>query len=349
MTQEVVPYSTGDNAAAPAISQAQHVVLTQQTPKDAILTRKGKGGRTFSYVPHAWVTEMLNNAFGWAWSWEVVEWRLLPEVDPSEVFVLGRLTVHGTRDLTKTQFGSSAVKRDRSDNILSIGDDLKAASSDALKKCASLLGIALDLYRAEVRPSDSDGGIVSTDPMTAYWAAVKAKGMTKTEGQANLQKCGNDSNRALAALAGNNNIPPLPKKAKANDQVARPMKPETVKAAIAAKTKLYSGPNKLTAEDLRQTVINLSKLCSGKDSARYALTEYLTSDEDGENGIRSANDLAPATAWSIRQWAGAEKANDWQPNNHSVAETIAILAHLQGLEEQEFAHTDSGYTGEEEE
>lgn len=208
MTQEVIPYSTDGTMDLIAISDAQRSVLTQQTPDDAILTRKGKGGKTFSYVPHAWVTETLNNAFGWAWSWEITEWRLVPEAEPREVFVLGRLTVHGRHgDLAKTQFGSSDVKRNRSGEVLSIGDDLKAASSDALKKCASLLGIALDLYKADVRPSDADresGGTVSNDPMSAYWEAARAKGLTQAEGQANLQQHGGDPNKALKALIESN-------------------------------------------------------------------------------------------------------------------------------------------------
>ena len=98
----------------------------------------------------------MNEAFGWAWSWDILEWRLVPDDDPQEVFVLGKLTVHTPRgDLVKTQFGSSDVKRSKSTGIpLSIGDDLKGASSDALKKAASLLGLALDLYGNAVPSND---------------------------------------------------------------------------------------------------------------------------------------------------------------------------------------------------
>ena len=130
------------------LSPAQVNVLTQTTPKEVIKTRKGKGGKIFKYVEHAWVTRQLNEAFNWAWSWEILQWQIITPEDPQEVFVLGKLTVHGPdgKALVKTQFGTSVVKRDRDGTILSIGDDLKAASSDALKKCASLLGLALDLY-----------------------------------------------------------------------------------------------------------------------------------------------------------------------------------------------------------
>ena len=201
MNQELV-YQNEQLPAA--INEGQRAMLTQTTPKTAILTRKGKGGKVFSYVPHAWVTEKLNEAFGWAWSWDIVEWHILPDTDPTEVFVLGKLTVHTPHgELVKSQFGSADVKHDRNGVVLSIGDDLKAASSDALKKAASLLGIALDLYRSDVRPTDDDTetGNLSDDPMTAYWAAVNAKGLTKAEGVALLQKCKGNPDLALRELA----------------------------------------------------------------------------------------------------------------------------------------------------
>ncbi len=92
--------------------------------------------------------ERIFEAFGWNWDFEVLDTRIIPDDNPQEVVIRGRLTVHtkhGT--IVKEQFGSSAVKRSNG-SITSLGDDLKAATSDALKKCASLLGLALDLYES---------------------------------------------------------------------------------------------------------------------------------------------------------------------------------------------------------
>jgi len=153
MTNEL---TTVDGAA---LTEAQTAILTQKTPRAVIKHRPGPGGKKLSYVEHAWVTSTLNQAFGWAWSWDIVEWRLMPEDFPVEVFVLGKLTIHTARgDLVKSQFGSSAIKRNRAGEPLSIGDDLKAASSDALKKTASLLGLALDLYSDDVYTANPDSG-----------------------------------------------------------------------------------------------------------------------------------------------------------------------------------------------
>jgi hypothetical protein len=58
--------------------------------------------------------------------------------------VLGKLTAAG---IVKMQFGASQVTRDReSKALISLGDDLKAAATDALKKCATFLGVGLHLY-----------------------------------------------------------------------------------------------------------------------------------------------------------------------------------------------------------
>jgi hypothetical protein len=91
------------------------------------------------YVDIAAVIERLNEVFEHEWSFDIVE----HQVRDGEVVVLGRLTAAG---ITKSAFGGSAVTTDRVGNVASIADDLKAASSDALKKAASMLGIALEIY-----------------------------------------------------------------------------------------------------------------------------------------------------------------------------------------------------------
>jgi hypothetical protein len=47
------------------------------------------------------------------------------------------------------KYGKMIAKRFPSNTPLSIGNDMKAAASDALKKCAQALGIAQDVYNPE--------------------------------------------------------------------------------------------------------------------------------------------------------------------------------------------------------
>jgi hypothetical protein len=120
---------------------------------DQIKHRKGNFNRTLAYIEAPAVISRLNDAFDAAWSFEITEHHILQE----EVLVLGKLTAES---ITKTQFGSSQITRKKdTGEIISLGDDLKAAATDALKKAATLLGVGLHLYSEETRhpPMNSQG------------------------------------------------------------------------------------------------------------------------------------------------------------------------------------------------
>jgi hypothetical protein len=148
--------------AGAIVTDAQQTVLSQRTPQSAVRWRTGKGGKQLRYVDHAYVTRLLNNAFGWAWDFEILETELIVwNEKPFEVRCIGRLTVNANgAQIVKTQCGSQAIEflRDGSAPV-TIGDAYKGAASDAIKKCASLLGIALDLY-------DSDAPTTKRELMT---------------------------------------------------------------------------------------------------------------------------------------------------------------------------------------
>jgi hypothetical protein len=113
-----------------------------------IKQRQGKFGHILDYVEGHVVTSRLNEAFESNWSFEIVKYRIIK--DPGEVLVLGKLSAEG---VIKMAFGSKEIERNKDTKaIISLGDDLKAASTDALKKAASLLGVGLYLY-SDQRPN----------------------------------------------------------------------------------------------------------------------------------------------------------------------------------------------------
>lgn len=102
--------------------------------------RKGAFGDVLDYVEGHTVIRRLNDAFDGKWSFEVIDHKILDE----EAVVLARLKADG---ISKMQFGSSKITRSKEDNSqVSIGDDLKAATTDALKKAATHFGVGLHLY-----------------------------------------------------------------------------------------------------------------------------------------------------------------------------------------------------------
>lgn len=127
------------------VSESQIMRLVERTPAKYVYKRPAKGGGQWDYVTVSYVQRVLDFVFGFNWDFEIVEHGK----ENDHVWVLGKLTVknpEGTRTIVKTQFGRSDVKQKRDGGNLDYGNDLKAATSDALKKCASMLGIARDIY-----------------------------------------------------------------------------------------------------------------------------------------------------------------------------------------------------------
>lgn len=126
-----------------------------QTPftDSQIKKRKGLWGKILDYIEGHSVIARLNEAFESEWSFNVVEHHILDE----EVIVLGRLTAG---NIVKEQFGSNKITKDsETGRVLCLGDDLKSAATDSLKKCASLLGVGLHLY-GEVAPQQKENSHV---------------------------------------------------------------------------------------------------------------------------------------------------------------------------------------------
>jgi hypothetical protein len=121
-------------------------ILEAPFPDEEIRTRKGTFGKELAYAEvHNYIAK-LNLAFAGDWSFDIIE----HVIQDNEVMVLGRLTAG---DIHKSAFGCSTITTTReSGERVSLGHDLKAAASDALKKCCSLLGLGLHLYGLESSP-----------------------------------------------------------------------------------------------------------------------------------------------------------------------------------------------------
>lgn len=123
-------------------------LLEEDFPESMIKQRRGRAGESLAYVGSPAFVQKLNDSFDSDWSFEIVEWKELH----GEAVVLARIT--GPDGITKEQFGNSTIsvygtKHARAGEIISFGDDLKAAASDAMKKCATLYGVGLAVYGGE--------------------------------------------------------------------------------------------------------------------------------------------------------------------------------------------------------
>ncbi len=123
------------------------------TPKDKVRSRPAKGGGTWDYVAGSYVTQVLNSLFGFNWSFEIVTTmqEALATANTGTVVVQGRLKVKiGEEWITKEQYGrKEVVYKKGTTDLLDFGNDMKAAATDAKKKCASELGLFADVYSKE--------------------------------------------------------------------------------------------------------------------------------------------------------------------------------------------------------
>lgn len=132
------------------LEQAKKIIEEKLDPK--VIKQKSTGrGPTLSYISGATVIDMLNKAFNYRWSFEVLETRVTEELDLYNggtkkgrmVEVKGRLTVPGIG--VKEQWGSQVMR-----GGMTVQEHAKkGAATDAMKKCASLVGIGRELYMDE--------------------------------------------------------------------------------------------------------------------------------------------------------------------------------------------------------
>jgi hypothetical protein len=117
-----------------AFSNETVELLTKGVP---FYDRQGPKGVKFKYVKTEDVIQRLNEAFGHAWSSDVVK----SETSGDFVVVLVRLTANG---ISKAAYGGAQAIRSRKDNsIMDLGNVYKSAFANALKGAAKQFGVGL--------------------------------------------------------------------------------------------------------------------------------------------------------------------------------------------------------------
>lgn len=155
-----------------ALSQQQRAQLSAPTPSQFVKSKPGRGGKALSYVEGGYVVSRLNEVFGpLNWSWQEISRdrtdRKTEKNTEGEVTVHGRLTIHDHRNgyaVWKEADGQHPIHVN-----VPVGDAYKAANTDALKKAASLFGIALDVYWQQMESQDA------ASPKPAKVATKQAK------------------------------------------------------------------------------------------------------------------------------------------------------------------------------
>ena len=127
--------------------------LSEPFPKEMEKVLK-KGGASLTYIPISEVITRLNKVLGIdAWSFNILSCER-DSIDPDYIVAHVRLMWH--TDVARPEtliirdgFGGQKIKRTKTGDIVDLGDEMKGAVSDALKKAAQTLGVGLYLARSE--------------------------------------------------------------------------------------------------------------------------------------------------------------------------------------------------------
>lgn len=156
-------------------------IVERRLPSEAIKERK-IGGTTLKYIGGSTVIRLLNEAFDYNWSFQIISTDIIESVPKAitvwengkkvtaknsdgtpkmeaqapYIQVLGRLTIPGDEPgtgIVKEQYGTKILLGGASEQE----GAAKSAGTDALKKCATMLGIGLELYEDDA-PSEAPSG-----------------------------------------------------------------------------------------------------------------------------------------------------------------------------------------------
>jgi hypothetical protein len=133
--------------------------------EDEIKERPGRGSMTFRYVDARAVAQRLDDVVtpsGWQFECAVI---------PGSDIVKGRLTIYCPGALVREDHGYPNSDRDE--------EPIKAATSDALKRCGVLFGIGRHLYE-DNRPSHQNGHAPRLLPPQPPPAAAPSSGRSTT-------------------------------------------------------------------------------------------------------------------------------------------------------------------------
>lgn len=146
---ETVPEKAVDEIFAELYAKAS-------LPFDKTYQRQIPGGRMLTYITGEQVVSRMNDVFGPHWDWQPDK----PEILGDEIYLSGTLTVSIVKpgdtygyNITRAAFGGAKIKRMKSGDTVSLGNDIKAADTDAFKKAAAKFGVGL--YLSE---RSEDGG-----------------------------------------------------------------------------------------------------------------------------------------------------------------------------------------------
>jgi len=175
MEKDIIVGEIMDTQVSPGQLKAISALRTAKIPKEHIKKHPGKGGKTFSFVPHTIATDTLNSALGMNWDWEILDYSLYPD---NSAVARGKLTVHWTdrdgkeRERKVTEMGGFDGKGDKPTAAYVV---LSACSRALLRCMLRMFGYGRELY------PDDEGGLTTEQAWNTLEQYAKTKKVSKEE------------------------------------------------------------------------------------------------------------------------------------------------------------------------
>lgn len=135
------------------VLHALETLSTGTVPREAVKEHPGKGGKTFKYVSHIWVTQQLRRAFGQLWSMKVQSYQVFQDGAVALVTLVLRIPtndgVHGARGYIENEI-TDVGAFDGGGGKMAAPMMIASAVSRGLVKCAMRrFGIGEEFYGAD--------------------------------------------------------------------------------------------------------------------------------------------------------------------------------------------------------
>jgi hypothetical protein len=147
-----------DNSILSSMRSLYKKITETKTPLRAIKEREGRAGNKWKYCKSTYYEEELSHYFP-GWSYEIKEWKIIGDANQGG-FVVATVRIHVIdHNIHRIidDIGGQEIKyygndhETRAGEYLDISNDVKAAVTDGIKRCATRLGIAIDM---KIDPSD---------------------------------------------------------------------------------------------------------------------------------------------------------------------------------------------------
>lgn len=163
----------------PSLPEAKQAMIQVATPTEFIKTRQGKGGKSFQYVEGGYVTAQLNKIFSpIGWEFKIKNINVVKTDKGQDVDVEGRLEIKDFK--TGFTIGKENIGGKEYVPGMTLIDQKKSAATDCLKRCAAMLGIALDVYWGAFEGQSVAGPLTSVEGKPSKPTKPNAKQATMT-------------------------------------------------------------------------------------------------------------------------------------------------------------------------